>query len=85
MSAIDLIASYKELGYGGLLILLVLFIGRYLLGQNKACYDKLEKRMTSHKNEIKDITNHMFEIVKDNTRANTALRQSIEQFDKRLS
>lgn len=77
MTIIELIETYKELGYGGLLIVLVFFIGRYLIRSNKACYEKYEEHMQENKNEIKELTMQMFKVVEKNTTATMSLQKTM--------
>ena len=77
MSVDELFRTYKEFGYGGLLVMLVFFTGRYLLRQNKACYDKYETHMNNSKGDIKSLTVQMFSVVEKNTAATTALSKTM--------
>lgn len=77
MSLADIMSTYKDLGYGGLLVTLILCIGRFLLKQNKACYEKYESHMTDSKNEIKSLTVQMFSVVEKNTAATTELSKTM--------
>ena len=77
MTAVEFLGMYKDLGYGGLLVLLVFFTGRYLLRQNKACYDKYETHMTNSKDEIKALTVQMFSVVEKNTAATNSLSKTM--------
>lgn len=79
------LTAYKELGYGGILVVFVFFVGRYLIKQNKECYETYEKHVTDHKNEIKDLTQNILKVVEENTESNTALTKSIEHLEKRIS
>lgn len=81
MSISEIIATYQELGLGGILIVVVIFVGRYLMKQNKDCYESYQDHVTQHKDEIKELTNHVMTIVDKNTKANTALALSIEHLD----
>lgn len=81
MSIAEIIATYQDLGVSGILIAVVVFVGRHLMKQNKDCYDSYQDHVTQHKDEIKGLTNHVMTIVDENTKANTALAKSIEHLD----
>jgi hypothetical protein len=84
MGFTEVLATYKDLGYGGLFLITICAVGRYLLSQNKLIYDQYEKHVTEHKNEMKDITMQLLKVVEQNTKANTALAKSIEHLDIRV-
>ena len=77
----EIIATYKELGIGGILIVVVIFIGRHLLKQNKDCYASYQKHVTQHKDEIKGLNSHMQEVIEENTKANVVLATAIDHLD----
>ena len=79
--SISEIMAYQDLGVSGILIAVVIFVGRHLMKQNKDCYDSYQEHVTMHKDEIKGLTQHVMTIVEDNTKANTKLAKSIEHLD----
>ena len=85
MEVVEILTAYKDLGFFGLLIMVITLVGRHILSQNKACYEKYEEHVKAHKDEIKDLTGKMFEVVSDNTRATIALQKTIDHMDTRLS
>lgn len=84
MSVSEIIATYQELGIGGILIVVVIIIGRHLMRQNKACYDSYQDHVTAHKDEIKDLSMTVLKVVEENTQSNTALTKTIEHLDSRM-
>lgn len=81
MSISEIVATYQQLGVGGVLIVIVVFVGRHLMRQNKDYYDSYQTHVTQHKDEIKELTNQVMTIVEENTKANTALAISINTLD----
>jgi hypothetical protein len=86
MTILQMIETYKELGYGGLLIVLTILIGRFLMRSNQACYEKYEKHMKLNRDEMKELTLQMFKIVEKNTSATTSLQKTMTDiYIKKLS
>lgn len=81
MSVSEIITTYQQLGIGGVLILVVVIVGRHLLKQNKDCYVSYQEHVTQHKNEIKGLNKDMLEVLKENTKANTILAKAIDHLD----
>ena len=84
MTIMQFLSAYKELGYGGILVVFCFFVGRYLLRQNRECYESYQSHVTNHKNEIKELTHNILKVVEENTESNTALTKTIEHLDRRL-
>ena len=76
-----MIATYQQIGIGGILIVVVVIVGRHLLKQNKDCYDSYQKHVTQHKDEIKGLNHDMLEVIEENTKANTTLAKAIDHLD----
>ena len=49
MSIAQIIATYQDVGVSGILIAVVVFVGRHLMKQNKDCYDSYQEHVTMHK------------------------------------
>ena len=84
MELLELVEAYKELGYGGCLIIIIYLVVRHFLKENKKCWEKYEKQLVTHKKEITDITHKMFDVITSNTTANVALTKSIDSLGNRL-
>ena len=84
MSIPDIISTYKDFGYGGLLLVLVVLSVRYLLKENKKCYDKYEAQLLMHREEITGMTERMFHVLEAHTKANINLNNTIQQVFKVL-
>ena len=81
MPMAEIIATYKELGIGGILMVVIILIGRHLLKQNKECYASYQDHVTQHKNEIKGLNSHMMEVLEENSKANAVLAKAIDHLD----
>ena len=84
MTITEIIETYQQLGLGGILILLVLMIGRHLLKQNKNCYESHQQEVNIHKKEIKEMNSKLLKIVEENSKANTVLAKAIEHLYVRV-
>ena len=81
MPIAEIIATYQQLGIGGILIVVVVIVGRHLLKQNRECYKAYQEHVTLHKNEIKGLNHDMLEVLEENTKANTTLAKAIDHLD----
>lgn len=85
LSLVEILSTYRELGYGGLLTTIVFLAVKYLLNENKKCYEKYEAQLTSHKDEIKILTEKMFSVLESHTTANINLNNTIKEiFNSRI-
>ena len=73
----ELLTTYQDLGYGGVLLTIIFFVGRYLINQNKACFEKYEAHINKSQAEIRELTEKMFQVVQHNTTATNSLRQTM--------
>ena len=84
MPVSEIIATYQELGIGGILIVVVVFVGRYLMKQNKACYDSYQQHVDDHKEEIKYLNERVLNVLDQNTKAMVELQKTINHLDSSM-
>jgi len=84
MSIPEIIETYQQLGIGGVLIVVVIIVGRYLMRQNKRCYDSYQAHVDEHKNEIRSMTIKMMRVLDQNNKAVISLTNTIERLDSRI-
>ncbi len=86
MPMAEIISTYKEFGYGGILVVLVVLSVKYLYRENQKCYSNYEAQLTAHKNEIKSLTEKMYSVIEEHTKANINLNNSIKEiFNRNIS
>ena len=83
MPIAEIVSTYKDFGYGGLLIVLVVFSVKYLYRENQKCYTNYEAQLTAHKNEIKSLTEKMYSVIEEHTKASISLNTSIKEIFRR--
>lgn len=81
MTLSEIIATYQEIGIGGILIVVVMVVGRHLLKQNKECHASYQDHVNQHKEEIKELNKRMTEVLEENSKANAVLAKAIDHLD----